>query len=84
MVTIGIRELKQQVSEVLRMVRETGREVQITHRGKVIALIVPANRAANAQEESRAWEELDQVAGEISARWPAGVSAAQAVSEARR
>ena len=84
MLTIGIRELKQQVSEVLRMVRETGREVQITYRGKVIALIVPAHRAASALEESRAWKELDQVAEEISARWPAGVSAAQAVSEARR
>jgi len=84
MVTIGIRELKGQISEVLRMVRETGREVQITNRGKVIALIVPANRAADPLEESRAWDELDQVAQDISARWPAGVSAAQAVSEARR
>jgi|YNPMSStandDraft_1061717.scaffolds.fasta_scaffold85166_2 prevent-host-death family protein len=84
MLTIGIRELKQQVSEVLRRVRESGCEVQITYRGKVIALIVPANRAANAQEESRAWEELDRAAEAISARWPAGVSAAQAVSEARR
>mgnify|MGYP001027964561 CR=1 FL=1 len=84
MLTIGIRELKQQVSEVLRRVRESGCEVQITYHGKVIALIVPANRAAGALEESRAWEELDQVAEAISARWPAGVSAAQAVSEARR
>jgi len=50
----------------------------------VIAVIVPANRAAGALEEGRAWEELDQVAEAISARWPAGVSAAQAVSEARR
>lgn len=41
MVTVGIRELKQQASELVRMVRETGKEVQITYHGGVVALLIP-------------------------------------------
>jgi len=83
MVTVGIRELKQQTSELVRLVRETGSEVQVTHHGKVVALLIPAKRTA-PQEEGRAWSSLDSLAAEIGARWPEGVSAAQAIAEARR
>ena len=41
MVTVGIRELKQQASELVRMVRETGEEVQVTYHGEVVALLIP-------------------------------------------
>jgi prevent-host-death family protein len=83
MVTVGIRELKQQTSELVRLVRETGSEVQVTHHGKVVALLIPAKRAAG-REEDRAWSDLDRLAAEIGARWPKGVSAADAVAEGRR
>ena len=83
MVTVGIRELKQQASELVRMVRETGNEVQVTYHGKVVALLIPVEKPAS-QDESSAWVELDHLAAEIGARWPKGVSAAQAISEARR
>ena len=84
MVTVGIRELKQQASELIRVVRETGSQVQVTYHGKVVALLVPVTSAVNPETEKHAWDELDNLAAEIGARWPKGVSAAQAVSEARR
>jgi prevent-host-death family protein len=84
MVTVGIRELKQQASELVRIVRETGSEVQITYHGKVVALIVPVEPAEQPEQETRAWLDIDHLAAEIGARWPKGVSAVQAISEGRR
>ncbi len=84
MVTVGIRELKQQASELVRMVRETGKEVRITYHGKVVALLVPVEPAAHTEQETRAWMEIDHLAAEIGARWPEEVSAARAVAEGRR
>ena len=82
MVTVGIRELKQQASELVRMVRETRSQVQVTYHGKVVALLIPAEKTASKDEET-AWTNLDNLAAEIGARWPKGVSSAQAISEAR-
>jgi len=84
MVTVGIRELKQKTSDLVRLVRETGDQVQVTYHGKVVALLVPAASALGAESEKHAWDELDNLAAEIGARWPKDVSAAQAVSEGRR
>jgi prevent-host-death family protein len=82
MVTVGVRELKQQASELVRLVRETGKEVQVTYRGQVVALLIPVKRAQ--KDDKNAWTKLDHLAAEIGARWPEGVSAAEAISEARR
>jgi prevent-host-death family protein len=83
MVTVGIRELKNQASELVRMVRETGKEVQVTYHGQVVALLIPVNPNTPA-DDAQAWAKLDNLAAEIRARWPKGVSAADAVAEARR
>jgi prevent-host-death family protein len=82
MVTVGVRELKQQTSELIRRVRELGDEILVTHHGRVVARIVPASPTPEAAQ--RGWDDLDRLAAEIGKRWPEGVSAAQAVSEARR
>lgn len=83
MLTVGIRELKQHASELIRRVREEGKEIQITYRGEVVALLIPVNRPT-PQEEAQAWAEIDSLAAEIEARWPVGVSALEAVAESRR
>lgn len=83
MVTVGIRELKQQTSELIRMVRETGSEIQVTYHGQVVALLVPVNKTKSKNAE-RAWTQLDSLAAEISVNWKKGVSAAKAISEGRR
>lgn len=83
MMTVGIRELKQQASELVRMVRETGKEVQVTYHGQVVALLIPVKNTRK-KDDANAWVKLDHLAAQIGARWPKGVSAARAVSEARR
>ena len=82
MVTVGVRELKQQTSELIRLVRETGSEIQVTYHGKVVALLVPVNKT-KSKNASRAWTQLDSLAAEIGANWKRGVSAAGVVSEGR-
>lgn len=84
MVTVGIRELKQQASELVRKVREDGAEVQITYHGKVVALLVPVAPAAQSKQEANAWMDIDHLAAEIGARWPKGLSASRAIEEDRR
>lgn len=83
MMTIGVRELRQQTSELIRLVWEEGRQIEITHRGKPVALLIPAERKPVAQEAADEWARLDHLAAEIEARWPEGVSAVDAVSEGR-
>ncbi|MFZ5909849.1 MAG: type II toxin-antitoxin system Phd/YefM family antitoxin [Chloroflexota bacterium] len=82
MITVGVRELKYRASELVRMVRETGKEVQITYCGQVVALLIPVK--STRKDDKNAWSKLDQLAAEIGARWPEGVSATDAVSDARR
>jgi prevent-host-death family protein len=84
MVTVGVRELKQRASELVRLVGETGDQIQVTHRGKVVAILVPVESKRDAIAERRAWDNLDSLAAEIGARWPKAVTAAQAVGAARR
>jgi antitoxin (DNA-binding transcriptional repressor) of toxin-antitoxin stability system len=81
--TVGVRELKQHASELIRLIREEGSEIQVTYRGEVVALLIPVIRTTS-KDEALAWAEIDQLSAEIGARWPAGVSAAQAVTESRR
>ena len=84
MVTVGVRELKQRASELVRLVHETGIEVRVTHRSKVVALLIPVSPSKRNENENHSWANLDTLAAEIGARWPKGVSAAETVSEARR
>lgn len=82
MVTVGIRELKQQASELVRLVRETGNEVQVTYHGEIVALLIPVK--PTRKDVKKSWAKLDNLAAEIGVRWPKGVSAVDAVTEARR
>ena len=82
---VGIRELKQRTSEVLRRVREHREVITITNRGRVVARLIPVEEAGEkTAEASRVWADMDQLAQEIGARWPVGVSAVEAIREQRR
>ncbi|MBI4219419.1 MAG: type II toxin-antitoxin system prevent-host-death family antitoxin [Chloroflexi bacterium] len=84
MPNIGVRELKQHASEILRRVR-AGEAVTITHRGLAVARIVPVLDETHQREAAAAvWAEMDALTREIGTRWPVGVSAADAVREQRR
>jgi len=83
--SVGIRELKQRTSEIVRRVREDGKGIDITCRGQVVARIVPPESPEATRERSRrAWDRLDELAKQVSAAWPEGVSAVEAVREQRR
>ena len=82
---IGVRELKERASQVLRRVRERGEEIEVTHHGRVVARLIPVSQQRRRRRASAAaWSTLDRVAREIGARWPKGRSAANAVREGRR
>ena len=86
MVTVGIRELKQQTSKILRRVREEGQIIEITYHGEIIARLVPVIPPPETSNEDVAaiWANLDQLTAEISAKWPEGVSAVDAIRDVRR
>ena len=84
MKTIGIRELKEHLSEALREV-QAGGSIEVTNRGEVIARIVPVRAQPHDRESIQAWiTDMDRLAAEISAHWHDGVSAQEAVDDVRR
>lgn len=69
----------------MRRVREEGEIIEITYHGEVIARLVPVAPPEPTDEEIAAvWANLDQLTAEISAKWPEGVSAVDAIREVRR
>jgi len=63
---IGVRELKERASQVLRRVRERGEEVAVTHHGRVVARLIPVSRERPRPRAAAAtWATLDRVAREI-------------------
>ena len=85
MVTVGVQELKQETSKILRRVREKGESVEITYHGKVIARLIPVVPPEPTGEEIAAvLSDLEALSAEISAQWSEGVSALDAIRDARR
>ena len=85
MTTVGIRELKTNTSEIVRRVRELGEIIDITHRGEVVARLIPAHPTVTPIEELNGlWAEMDRLAEEVSAQWIGRPDAVGAVREGRR
>ncbi len=82
--SVGVRELKEHTSQILRLVSYHHEEIEVTHRGQVIARLVPATVTPASQDLAAVWSDLDQLAAEIGIHWPRGVSAVDAVCEERR
>ena len=85
MISVGVTELKQNISQVLRRVRDKRERVQVTYRGELVALLVPvpSRKLADSAPDAAVWTDLEQLAIEIGANWPKGVSAVEAVREGR-
>lgn len=86
MKTLGVRELKERISEILRLVEEEGETVEVTKRGEVIAHLVPVRKPQQSAEQAddAVWTDLERLGAEISANWPSNVSAVDAVRDVRR
>jgi prevent-host-death family protein len=83
MTVMGIRELKARLSEAIRDVQR-GETIEVTNRGEVVALLVPARRKPDEEQIRAALASLDSLAAEISklASQPANV--AEIISDMRR
>jgi prevent-host-death family protein len=89
---VGVRELRQRTSEVLRRVREDGIEYVITYQGRPGAMLPPVDaervEAAVGQASKRSvtggWETYAQLAEEVRQAWPAEQSTQDLVGEIRR
>ncbi len=85
---IGIRELKNNASKIVRAVREEAAEYIITVNGERVAVLRPltdAETEQHRQEEIDAFlAELKQLAQEIGENWTSDKTAVELVSEQRR
>ena len=84
METIGVRELKERVCEIMRRVRDEGDAFEVSYHGRVIARLVPVTQPetkTGSTDFAENWEQLSKAIGD---RWPKGVSAVDAVREGRR
>lgn len=85
MLTVGVRELKQDTSKILRRVREEGETIEITYHGEIIARLVPVTPPKPSDDEIAAvLADLEALSAEISAKWPEGVSALDTIHDVRR
>jgi len=64
MVTIGVRELRQNASRYLRLVRE-GQRVAVTDRGTLVAYLVPADTGVSIVDRLAAAGEYSPPVGSI-------------------
>jgi prevent-host-death family protein len=85
---IGIRELKNKASEIVRDVHEQKAEYIVTLRGEPVAVLRPfpetADRELRRVQREEALAKLDSLAEKISRSWRSPKSAVEFVQEQRR
>ena len=91
---VGVRELKNEASEIIRTVREDRAEYIVTLRGRPVAVIVPVKEDLREFDDQRIidasrpdadyWARLDALAAEIDAAWQSEKSAVELIEEQRR
>ena len=85
MSVVMLRELREYPDELIRRVSEDGEALDVVDDGRIVVRIVPAERKGLSEEALAArMAQLDAIRAEISADWPDGVSAAEAVADQRR
>ncbi len=91
---VGVRELKNDTSEIIRAVREDRVEYVVTHHGRPVAVILPVDEAwqeveteyavAAVQGSREFWDRLAVLRAEIAAKWQSDKTAVQLLEEQRR
>jgi antitoxin (DNA-binding transcriptional repressor) of toxin-antitoxin stability system len=83
MKSVDVTELHEHTGEVLAKVRN-GETLEVIESGVTIARLVPVSYSLSDEEIEEILEDLDTLAAEISAKWPKGVSAQDAIDDVRR
>jgi len=85
---IGVRELKNQASQIVRRVREEQAEYIVTVHGKPVAMLRPFTETDKSKlrriEVEEALARLDALAEKISANWDSEKSALELLEEQRQ
>lgn len=91
---IGVRELKNRATEIIRHVRESQAEYVVTYRGRPVAVLLPLDDEWLEDETTRAvqgvkpsddvWAELETLRQEIDQSWQSDKTAVELVAEQRR
>ena len=91
---VGVRELKNRATEIIRHVRESRAEYVVTYRGRPVAVLLPLDEGWLDEETARAaqavtpgddvWAELETLRQEIDRSWKSEKSAVELVAEQRR
>jgi prevent-host-death family protein len=89
---IGVRELREQASEVIRRVREEQAEYVVTYQGRPVAILLPIDAkrveeeilAASKRASTGNWERYRRLADEIRQDWPKDASTQDTIDAVRR
>ena len=85
---IGIRDLKNRTSEIVKEVRESGAEYIVTLHGEPVAVLQPYTRTTDEQlrraETEAMIETLESIADRVSKAWTSPKSGLELVEEQRR
>ena len=94
MARVGVRELKNQTTAIIRNVRENQAEYVVTYRGRPVAVLLPLSNDWLEDETGRAarstapgedvWAELEALRQEIGVSWQSDMTAVELVTEQRR
>jgi prevent-host-death family protein len=84
---IGVRQLKNEASRILRDVRNNGEKFILTVDGEEVAIITPiSNREDETKKlanRAKALEDADKLAHEVALAWKSSKTAAEEVAEDR-
>lgn len=91
MPNVGVKDLKNQATEILRSVREERTEYIVTYHGRPVAMLLPVDAAWLQAEQARAARpspellaELDALRAEIDRSWRSNKTAVELIAEGRR
>lgn len=84
---VGVRELKNQATQIIRAVREDHAEYLVTVDGEPVAVLRPCNEADLRAERAAGWrrfiDRMQEVAERIGAQWQSEKGAVELLMEAR-
>ncbi len=94
MPNVGVKDLKNQATEILRAVREEQAEYVVTYYGRPVAMLLPIDAAWLQTEQDRAIRasrpspellaELEALRAEIDMNWRSDKTAVELIAEGRR
>ncbi len=82
---VGVQELKDRTTEILRDIRENRKEYIITYRGRPVAILLPLEVESEAEHTvGDVWADLARLRQEIERSWHSEKGAVELISEQRR